>query len=1029
MHSSNNKNEEGFMPPNQLIRSNSFISNHRAYTLEKGSMDFSAQANETTAQLPLQQNHSFGMQNAQVSADALAAGKSNSTFFLSKPSSIFPQMTPINSQPFVSHATNFSQQSPSMQKGTPLSNNGPFRPSAQSQSFAQPAFFGSQPVRSPFQNMPQNAYSMKHANMNQPAFMPNNMFGANTPIPMASQQVPSNSPKDFTSGSATSGTQLPAGLREYRLSALLSQWQEKPVSVVNSNLLQLIPMIAGQIINGSIQNNPNFVNSVVKVLAIYGISLKKLPEIRGSSIDLFTFYSAVTSIGGYRKVTAERKWAIVASALGYSFATSGMSITEYENFLLILRCLYSKILYFYEQIFFGRISPVNTTESVVPPGITGPMHPAQEPACNAPSAEPSPVSSAAQNLLAKASIPVVPTVSTEQFVPYVKKDPATSEAELQRMREASDQKSKPPAFPAEPLAFMPNTQPPQAAAVKSVNKVPVAPQNTQNISMFLRNEFEFIRREFLTIQIVNSSMPYRHQPVSDYGKINSKKLKLSFSSGITCEVSYAINALNSLALNGASSGLSFRSLPWLIDIFNVVLSADLSEIDDAFCAGNKQPVKCVWIKSIFNQDHGGLSIFCSFAKNLKFSVLIALRNILFYSANLVAEIESLNSSSALLIALLKICSFSQDTCSPDYVLFLNAMEILSLISRYLDLSDLLAKNNELSLNLEAFANALVKIFEEHRLPFFTNSAIDASEWKQPRYDWLKSVVLRDFRILVSSVSYNYPVLNPFKIGLNFLCFLERKCQLAILNSMLHNLFFPIFSGPLATFLASLVSFVKFFFNPTVGHPLKKEDMALAGTFWLENILFSRYLSLYDFGMIENILEAAILYIETHFKNVTDAKQYLNDPLQIDFESLCKIFLSIFQLLPFYSEKIQKPSVAASTLTDRQKAAQPAAGFQLTCVPEIAAHVKVAAWTAHSSLLLVALQAGRLLVLASAKHIPSCISNVVRVQKLLFECLIFVKPSQCYPPQDPNYCIVEDMISLASELLAVEENVALPEESR
>lgn len=162
-------------------------------------------------------------------------------------------------------------------------------------------------------------------------------------------------------------------------SLLLTVWPEVPLKVANPSLIpdlaahykrfQVIlqaspfPLAAPSTKESLAQlqlHTDVFTQTVLKVLSIYGITIKRLPEIQGKALNLLVFYWAVASNGGYVRVTGSGCWSKAADALGFSEHRGN------SQFLIILRTLYAKILYQYEQIFLHKRSPHSITETHPP---------------------------------------------------------------------------------------------------------------------------------------------------------------------------------------------------------------------------------------------------------------------------------------------------------------------------------------------------------------------------------------------------------------------------------------------------------------------------------------------------------------------------------------------------------------------------------------------------------------------------------------------------------------------------------------
>ena len=97
--------------------------------------------------------------------------------------------------------------------------------------------------------------------------------------------------------------------------SLNSHWSERPLPVVNSSILnQFVQNINSSpaAYSLSLTDRNAFISTVLNLLSVYGISLKKIPQVLDKSVDLFSFYAAVTNLGGYKQVTTERKWPQVA---------------------------------------------------------------------------------------------------------------------------------------------------------------------------------------------------------------------------------------------------------------------------------------------------------------------------------------------------------------------------------------------------------------------------------------------------------------------------------------------------------------------------------------------------------------------------------------------------------------------------------------------------------------------------------------------------------------------------------------------
>lgn len=93
-------------------------------------------------------------------------------------------------------------------------------------------------------------------------------------------------------------------------------------------------------------HDPNlFLETLRRMHEHFGTKLR-IPTVCGQSLDLWTLYRRVTSLGGVQAVINEKKWNEVCSPFNFPTSFTSKSFT--------IRLMYTKLLHDYEQVYFFR---------------------------------------------------------------------------------------------------------------------------------------------------------------------------------------------------------------------------------------------------------------------------------------------------------------------------------------------------------------------------------------------------------------------------------------------------------------------------------------------------------------------------------------------------------------------------------------------------------------------------------------------------------------------------------------------------
>ena len=603
--------------------------------------------------------------------------------------------------------------------------------------------------------------------------------------------------------------------KEYKLQLLSSQWPEKPLLVVNPELCAHLAQLVGNS-NFSIEP-PQFGSFLMKILPIYGIVLKKLPEVLGKPLNLLFFYSIVSSNGGYRKVTMEQKWPSIGLALLRNIADVKM-IPDLEHLLLMLRCIYAKILFPYEQIFLHRI-PLNALlESLVPVGTTAP--PSALPPKHVPQPPPS------------VNAPLVPSQGQPVFSIQRTEVPKEDSRKMLMQTNIADTK------PANP----PSQQPP---------------------SISFQTEVEFLRDILCTKPIVNFHNPFYLKKITDFGKVNSRRLRLSLCNETMTDFVYAINALIALSL---STPLPLKSIGWVIDI-------GIELLRDAF-----------EFLSSFHPD--------SYPFNGAIGFVIFLRNINFSKED--SEFLALNQEFVHL--LLQIASFSREN-----ILSLYCKNILYSISLFLNFDPF---DPFILDSLDDFFDQVQEEFVNCSVPLVSTIHNDINEYTNTKYDWTRSIVVRDFRILIGHVGAFNECHQSLVLISNTFQWIRSSRRKQLYHLLWKSFLFPIFTGPLFKFVFGLLQlYIK----------LSKSDLpplySQLYNLWYQGLIGNEQFCLQDFKNIELALEFCIACLE--FGNETSIS---NEMIQFEIicnESIVKLYLLLIRIFTFHPFQPNSPGHPSS----------------------------------------------------------------------------------------------------------------------
>ena len=205
-----------------------------------------------------------------------------------------------------------------------------------------------------------------------------------------------------------------------------------------------------------------------------------------------------------------------------------------------MRCLYAKILYAHEQIFLFKVPPNAVVESMIPT-FQQPIPTTNNHVSNGASV----VNNNSNSVASTGYTSIIGTTNTLDTPSSVNSSVSST-------------------------AYAPTPTP--AAKARSVEN---AHSSTSNITVaakatatynILGNEAELIFNELnghnASCRSSYNNIPFKKRKLYDYGKINSKNLKLSMCCGKIADFVYSINALNTLIL---SNTISLKHLPWIME--------------------------------------------------------------------------------------------------------------------------------------------------------------------------------------------------------------------------------------------------------------------------------------------------------------------------------------------------------------------------------------------------------------------------------------------------------------------------------
>lgn len=458
-----------------------------------------------------------------------------------------------------------------------------------------------------------------------------------------------NSIASQTSHSTSSHNSQPPkhlSVQQCRLMLLYAPWQERPIATAPANANQFayicnIPM--QQILS----EQAFFLQNLHRFLALWPANaglLGKVPELGERPLDLLRLFALVVSAGGFRQVSNERKWMqVVGQLLGNA---ASVAVVENENLVLVVRWIYARMLYVFEQAVHWKVPSVQLVECLAPniwaigrqneqregnnrnsSNPVGQTVSRNAPPSNQPVTSNAPIANQPLGSLFNHS---APQTASSPFSPAFTANSPSPFASLTRtnpnfvpLSTASNQLNA----PGNSAPKVQIRQPPQFIQ-KPPQQILVPQQKRQNP---FASELELIRGEFLSSRSLQHSflmqIPFRPNPAKsyiDFGKVNAKKLKLSLFSGCARDVVYALNALATLSLSNAPS---IRGIEWIFDalcdwssiptehtlallyVLRNVCAVDSPEEMRIICA-NEQVVEALFaILEAFPQDHP-ISICC-----------------------------------------------------------------------------------------------------------------------------------------------------------------------------------------------------------------------------------------------------------------------------------------------------------------------------------------------------------------------------------------------------------------------------------